>query len=598
MHAIPSLLVLGLVTATTLASTATAQDEAAQEPQVHEGKDRAGKVLRISVVEKTIGYSDPAMNPDSLQPSPDGLGVAYMVMAGSGLAMVQDGVQSEPFDAIHPDSMIYGPDGHRFGYAAMRNEISYVVLDGVEYEGLLDDAGINFSPDGKRAGFVITRAGAEKQVAIIDEEMGKEYGGISDGGVLFSPDGKHYAYVVEESGTRCVVRDGDEGPFFEDILGLWFSPNSQHFAYIAKQGDKWIPFYDGDPVGRFRKVAQQGFAFPTDNGDRYALAVIGDEPGCRVLVDGEEIASFERMVHLMSFSPDGSRIACLVGKKDENHLFLDGKEYTEFDAYLTLTFSPDGKHYAYTARRGDKTVAVIDGEEGPEFEQIEEPGILFSDDSSRVVYMGTRASESVAVIDGEESTAFRRPGKRAMGFIPGTSRVMYSLRRKGHEIVVVDGEEGPPLLTIQNITFTPDGKRFAYAGQGDDQMWSVIVDCKEYARYPYLAKGTVAFSPDGEHIAYGAGAEKKNFLVVDKKEVRRFDFVVPGTVAWSPDSRHVLCIAATADQRYIVVDDVLLKGGWEGFLGNSSFVFESDTKFSIRGSKLGRLVRIEAEIQN
>jgi WD40 repeat protein len=596
MHPNPSLLVAGLVAGTLIAAAASAQDEAPQEPQVYEGKDRSGNALRVSVVEKTIGYSDPAMNPDSLQPSPDGQGVTYMVMAGNGLAVVQDGVQGEPFDAIHPDSLTYGTDGHRFGYAAMRNEVSYVVLDGIEYEGLLNDAGILFSPDGKRAGFVVTKANTEKQLAIIDGESGKEYGGISDGGVLFSLDSQHYAYVVEESGTRCVVRDGEEGPLFEDVLGLWFSPNSKHFAYIARQGDKWIPFYDGDPVGRFRKVAQQGFAFPTDNGDHYALAVVGDEPGCKVLVDGEEVGSFDSMVHLMSFSPDGSRIACLVGKKDKNFLFLDGQEYSDFDAYLTLTFSPDGKRYAYTARRGEKIVAVIDGEEGSEFDLIEEPGILFSVDSSRVVYMGTRESESVAVIDGEGSTPFRRPGKRPMGFISGSNHVMYSLRRKGHEVLVVDGEEGPPLLTIRNITSTPDGKRFAYAGQGDDQLWSVVVDGKEYAKYPYIAKGTVTLSPDGKHVAYGAGAENKNFLVVDKKEVRRFDFLVPGTVAFSPDSQHVLCVAATADQRYIVVDDVLLKGDWDGFLGRSTFVFENDKKFTIRGSKLGRLVRIEAEI--
>ena len=55
-------------------------------------------------------------------------------------------------------------------------------------------------------------------------------------------------------------------------------------------------------------------------------------------------------------------------------------------------------------------------------------------------------------------------------------------------------------------------------------------------------------------------------------------------------------MAASADQRYIVVDDVLLKGEWEGFLEGNTFYFESDSKFSIRGSRTGKLLRIEAEI--
>jgi len=54
-----------------------------------------------------------------------------------------------------------------------------------------------------------------------------------------------------------------------------------------------------------------------------------------------------------------------------------------------------------------------------------------------------------------------------------------------------------------SITFSPDGKRIAYAARDGDK-WFVVVDGKEGNRYDDILKYTPVFSPDSKRVAYAA----------------------------------------------------------------------------------------------
>ena len=114
---------------------------------VLEVKDASGKP-RVRIHETLIGFNDPSMNEESFISSHDGKRVAYMVMAGDGLAVVADGVQGEVFEGIAFDSLVFSPDGKHLAYVGTRPGVQCVVLDGKshEYRGV-SRQGVVFSPD-------------------------------------------------------------------------------------------------------------------------------------------------------------------------------------------------------------------------------------------------------------------------------------------------------------------------------------------------------------------------------------------------------------------------------------------------------------------
>jgi len=56
-----------------------------------------------------------------------------------------------------------------------------------------------------------------------------------------TPDGCHIAFVAQKGDKQLVVVDGELGPEFDGIdrSSLVFSPDGKRIAYIAKKGDNW-----------------------------------------------------------------------------------------------------------------------------------------------------------------------------------------------------------------------------------------------------------------------------------------------------------------------------------------------------------------------
>jgi hypothetical protein len=138
------------------------------------------------------------------------------------------------------------------------------------------------------------------------------------------------------------------------------------------------------------------------NGKRVALAQSrGIGTGWVVALDGKEGPEFEKVSRPV-FSPDGSRLACVVGHGDgsffrqtgaqaRRKVIADNHEGKEYDCLnIALLFSPNGDHLIYTVLAGDndkKSIVVIDGQEGKSYDDVFAwQAILVNDPTSRYVF--------------------------------------------------------------------------------------------------------------------------------------------------------------------------------------------------------------------
>jgi hypothetical protein len=180
-----------------------------------------------------------------------------------------------------------------------------------------------------------------------DGIVGRKYDAVRS--LEFSPDSKHLIYVAQRDGLEYVVIDEQEGeaaaraptkPAVSVVRtglpyavpgkpGQRFITTAGRVVTLVHQGDTWDVSIDGVPCG------VPGYPYP------YAVA-----------------------------SPNGRRIACVVGRGGKWFVGVDGVAGRGYDEVGHVTFSPDDRHLAYTAKRGDKWAIVVDGKESPAYDEI------------------------------------------------------------------------------------------------------------------------------------------------------------------------------------------------------------------------------------
>jgi WD40 repeat protein len=589
-----------------------APDEGPAAPETRTFSDTKGQP-RVRVRETLIGFNDPAMNEESFLASPDGRRVAYMVMAGDGLAVVADGVRGELFEGIADQSLAFSSNGKHLAYVGTRPGVQCVVIDGKvhEYRGV-SKHGIVFSSDGEHYGWAAVRD--SKHVVVVDGVERGPYDNVAPQGLLFSPDGKRFAYGVTSGEKQLIITDGEEGPLFDLVGGLQFSANSQHAVYLAVKDDKRHVVVDTEvygPYDELRTLKPGGgmdsmmdvLEISTDGSRVGFVGSRGEE--WFVVIDGKETGPFEKCIGL-SFSPEGGRAAYLASRGEGWVMVVDGEERPG-GGLQSLSFSPDGKRLASVLRRDGQSFALVDGQAGKGYETIEEPGIRFSHDGRHVAYLAKVQGENVVVLDERESAPFKRLGKLALAFIPNGSDVLYSIRRGEREALVIAGQEGPTVKSYRSLTFSPDGEHYAYAAELDTDRWVVVADGNVYGpggrlapgdtqAYNSLGRRTPRFSPDGKRLAWVALRDTGWLAVVDGIESKPFNIVMRSTLDFSPDGQHVVFVAARGGRKMIVVDNFEVDGGWDGFLHQSDLAWDGPRRFSIRASRDPKYVLVEVEI--
>jgi hypothetical protein len=182
-----------------------------------------------------------------------------------------------------------------------------------------------------------------------------------------------------------------------------------------------------------------------------------------VRLDGKQVGTTYDEVKFLDFSDDQEHLIWNAKRGSKWQVVVDGEDKTKPYGKLTAaTINANGKHFAVGACEQKRCKLLVDGEEtGPEFEDISYPG--FSKDGAHYVYGGKRNKQWVLLLDGKQLGPEMRDF-HSWEFSPDYSRVAVAALFKEGWTWVVDGVAGPSYEVLSQITFTQDGKHFAYGG--------------------------------------------------------------------------------------------------------------------------------------
>lgn len=108
------------------------------------------------------------------------------------------------------------------------------------------------------------------------------------------------------------------------------------------------------------------------------------------------------------------------------------------------------------------------------------------------------------------------------------------------------------------LTFSPDGKRFAYVvARGRENF--LVLDGQERRDHNYHWHSSVlsrpVVSPDSKRLAYLARDEEADeyYVVLDEQAGKRYKYIKYGSLQFSPDSRHLAYVVEDSGV-FVVID--------------------------------------------
>lgn len=262
-------------------------------------------------------------------------------------------------------------------------------------------------------------------------------------------------------------------------------------------------------------------------------------------------------------------------------LFKDGVVMTTGQAYAQIAFpkfSPNGLRLAYHAKlRGGVWTTVVDDKESPTYDMPLATPAVFSPNSEHVAYFINRGGSQILVIDGKEEhvckDAYLENGKpsgkeavddRSLTFSPDGGRFAYVVVAAGRQWVVSNGVAHKKYDSIlpPGPCFSPDGQHLVYGARVSSNTCVIVRDGKEGSRIDAPGVRNLVFNCDGSKLAYlevqqasgpriGTGFR----MVVDDKRQKAYPYGDPESFRFSPDGKRFMYVAATETlQQLLIVD--------------------------------------------
>lgn len=280
---------------------------------------------------------------------------------------------------------------------------------------------------------------------------------------------------------------------------------------------------------------------------RHTVRVVESASKQYVEIDGVGDVGYRAVgVEGLVFSADSARVAFPVLTHTGWAVAHDrALGAARWDGIGEVALSADGAHLAYTGLRGSTWYLVQDGGAGSPLIGIGRGTLRYAPSGERLAYV-------------EEARTATRAGVRA----------------------VVDGRPGPMFEAIDEVVFSEDGARFAYAGS-KDRAWHVVEDeaigapqdrvlglCFEGDRWIYLAERDGVWSVGGvasrgrlselrcgrRVIAYVATEEGRSRAVIGGVEKGAYASVT--SLSITVDGRHHAYLARAPKRVLVVHDDV------------------------------------------
>lgn len=224
----------------------------------------------------------------------------------------------------------------------------------------------------------------------------------------------------------------------------------------------------------------------------------------------------------------------------------EDQEVAPMGADVKYAISPHGLHIAAATMKGSRKIILMDGVAGPVLDEL-------------VWIKGQKFEYFNQLVQHRGSDGDMDPSNAPVVFSEDGNRFAYVGRQGDEFVVMLDGKEfarGPFTAgAIQSLGFMPSGKRLCYIlttrpSKDANQVTRLVVEgSNDNPPVPNMRAENVSFSPNGEHYAFLAPAERATHLVVDGKldppEYNTSGLVLSRT-NWYPiftgDSQHPITI--------------------------------------------------------
>ena len=284
---------------------------------------------------------------------------------------------------------------------------------------------------------------------------------------------------------------------------------------------------------------------------------------------GAPPAGFKAVEVFATTSPDFSRLAFTAeNEKKDRMAIIDGKQHPVYLIVNDIIFSPDSQHYAYFAhqRGANGKLLCVDGQTS-HVTGINN-SLQYSPDSSQLIYVSN--SEPVRRQAGgaswyESPASLMVNGKAGPKFgvifnikVSQDNSIAFSGMNNGEPTVVLNNKvigvytELPDLPFSPAPTFSPDGKRTAYAARRG-RGWFAVVDQKEYQQ-TYEEISYFRFSPDSKRTSWLTRSGKHRVAYVDGQALTQGSDSALDRVTFSPDSKRTAVPAASGESATNYID--------------------------------------------
>lgn len=477
-------------------------------------------------------------------------------------------------------SLAYSPDGKmiasgadavRIWDAATGRELRRLAQESVDYT-------VAFSADGKRLAAV-----DQQQFCILwDVATGEEIRRFDclksgSGATFLAADKMLVTGGKDETVRLWDVEAGKEIQRFpgkkNGVYALAVSPDGKTVASALHGGEvRMFEVATGKELRRLPSLAVRAFAFAPDGKALAGVCWPGDIVVWNAST-GKELQHWKKDTttpSCLAFSPDGKRLAIgglgIVVVLDT----ATGNELTRCHgarmALNTVSFAPDGKTLAaagedHVLRQWDvatgKEVRPLGGPEG----QVEY--LAFASDGKMLASAGRdQAVRLWNVGTGEQLRIMRGDNLRErISAACSPDGKLVAMGAKGRGIYVYEASSGKEVLHldigdnwISGLAFAPDGKLLASSG-GRLEIWDMTTGKLRTSLKTPPGSYSVAFSPDGKHIASGHGSKIRLWDVTTAKEMWSFDapkYFRPDKLAFSPDGR---ILASCAKDNFALILD-------------------------------------------
>ena len=246
------------------------------------------------------------------------------------------------------------------------------------------------------------------------------------------------------------------------MLGLLAITTVCGISQLSAQSPSSTPAFHEQVIGEI--PAGTAFKSWIAAGDHVAWA--GAQDGkWTVMLDGKQQGATYRDVKYLTLSLDGLHLH-FFGKLNDGWVHvLDGHETSHgFASVTAISLQPQSGSFAYGAcvRKNSCQLVVNDKPASDEYENISPP--RYSDDGKHLGFCGTRQKASHIVLDGRDAgpqVGYHDPNQ--WGF-DKTGRLYSAVSTNFKWTYLIGDTMGPMFDVISPIAFSPDGQHYAYGG--------------------------------------------------------------------------------------------------------------------------------------